>query len=354
MPQIPTLVNIPTNIITGFLGVGKTTAIQHLLNQKPKSERWAVLVNEFGEVGIDASLVSGHHAEESGVYLREVPGGCMCCASGLPMQIALNMLLAKSKPDRLLIEPTGLGHPKEVLSVLNGPFYREVLDVRATITLVDVRKLTDTRYLDNAIFRQQLAIADVLVGNKADLYQPQDIDSFDAFLRSQAELADVPRFTVEHGRLELDWLDRPCAQRSVGVMTSEVGAQDASAKGFVTTTFAPVIPACGYLRINNHGQGFHSSGWLFVADYIFDDAALYSVLLGVEAVRLKGVFITSEGIVGYNKVDDVLTRVELDDSSDSRVEIISSSTSGMEALEQALLKCLTNPRPEVHLLLEHN
>ena len=106
---------VPTNIITGFLGVGKTSTILHLLKNKPGRERWAVLVNEFGEIGIDGSLVEGRHGYEQGVVVREVPGGCMCCAAGLPMQVALNQLLVKARPDRLLIEPTGSGQPKDCL-----------------------------------------------------------------------------------------------------------------------------------------------------------------------------------------------------------------------------------------------
>ncbi len=99
---------IPVNIITGFLGVGKTTAIQYLLQNKPDTERWAVLVNEFGEIGIDAGLMSNEE-KSGGVFMKEVPGGCMCCTAGLPMQIALNQLIRQAKPDRLIIEPTGLG-----------------------------------------------------------------------------------------------------------------------------------------------------------------------------------------------------------------------------------------------------
>ncbi len=64
---------IPTNVITGFLGAGKTTVILHLLKQKPKDEVWGVLVNEFGEVGIDGAMLAG-----SGAVVREIPGGCMC------------------------------------------------------------------------------------------------------------------------------------------------------------------------------------------------------------------------------------------------------------------------------------
>ena len=102
-----------TNLITGFLGSGKTTTIRHLLANKPEHERWAVLVNEFGEIGIDGALLA-----DSGAVLKEIPGGCMCCVNGLPMQVGLNMLLQQNKPDRLLIEPTGLGHPKQILSLL--------------------------------------------------------------------------------------------------------------------------------------------------------------------------------------------------------------------------------------------
>ena len=70
---------VPTNVITGFLGVGKTTAILHLLTHKPSDERWAVLVNEFGEIGVDGSLFEGRSSNEKGVFIREVPGGCMLC-----------------------------------------------------------------------------------------------------------------------------------------------------------------------------------------------------------------------------------------------------------------------------------
>jgi G3E family GTPase len=68
---------VPTNVITGFLGVGKTTAILNLLKSKPDNERWAVLVNEFGEIGEDGSLFEGQHSQEQGVFIREVPGGCL-------------------------------------------------------------------------------------------------------------------------------------------------------------------------------------------------------------------------------------------------------------------------------------
>jgi len=167
--------SVPTNIITGFLGVGKTSTILHLLKHKPVTERWAVLVNEFGEIGIDGGLIEGQASDDK-VFIREVPGGCMCCASGVPMQVALNQLLSNAKPDRLLIEPTGLGHPKEVLQVLSSEHYSKVLSLQKTITLVDARKLSDERYTNHDTFNQQIAIADTVVGNKSDQYNTVDRD----------------------------------------------------------------------------------------------------------------------------------------------------------------------------------
>jgi len=126
-------------------GVGKTSTILQLLKTKPAQERWAVLVNEFGEIGIDGSVFESQHSEQHGVYIREVPGGCMCCTAGVPMQVELAQLLRRAKPDRLLIEPTGLGHPTEVLQTFNGQTFKDALDIQNVITVVDARQLSDKR-----------------------------------------------------------------------------------------------------------------------------------------------------------------------------------------------------------------
>ncbi len=157
-----------TNLITGFLGSGKTTSILHLLAQKPADEKWAVLVNEFGEVGIDGALLA-----DSGALLKEIPGGCMCCVNGLPMQVGLNTLLRQGKPDRLLIEPTGLGHPKQILDILTAAVYEPWIDLRATLCILDPRQLLDERAVSNDNFRDQLAAADIIVAMSHDGTPPR-------------------------------------------------------------------------------------------------------------------------------------------------------------------------------------
>ena len=325
---------IPTNIITGFLGVGKSTAILHLLKQKPAGERWAILVNEFGEVGIDGSLFTGQETGDQGVFIREVPGGCMCCAAGLPMQIALTRLLTHAKPQRLLIEPTGLGHPEEVLAVLAADHYREVLDLRATITLVDARKVRDDRYTSHSIFNRQLAVADIIVANKADQYQPEDFPALLDFLEDSSRLDCKSVFQVSQGALQLDWLAAPASQSDCA------HHQHHEQQNPALLPETPDIPEAGYLSIDNNGEGFYSRGWIFNPEWTFDARKLYALLMGVNAERIKGVLITDQGITAFNKADNVLTETTLDDCMDSRIECISSDRHSLETLEGALLDCV--------------
>ena len=331
-----TIKAIPTNVITGFLGVGKSTAIMNLLKHKPDHERWAVLVNEFGEVGIDGSLFSGKETEESGVFIREVPGGCMCCAAGLPMQVALNMLLAHAKPHRLLIEPTGLGHPEEVLAVLASEHYRDVLDLHATIALVDARKTHDDRYTHHPTFNQQLDIADVIVANKADQYQPEDFPALLDYLE-RTNGVNTPVFQVSQGRLQPDWLDAPSYEPTHNHHHGHHHDQESSS--YLPAT--PNIPSTGYLSIQNEGEGFYSRGWVFTSEWVFDSHKLFALLSGADAERIKGVFITQQGVIAYNKTDSVLTKITLNDCMDSRIECISREASVLEHLEEKLLNCVT-------------
>ena len=323
---------VPTNIITGFLGVGKTSAILHLLKSKPANERWAVLVNEFGEIGVDGSLFQGQHSEDGNVFIREVPGGCMCCAAGLPMQIALNQLLARAKPDRLLIEPTGLGHPIEVLEVLTAEYYFNVLSIEKIITLVDARNLADPRYTEHATFNQQIAIADVVVGNKQDLYQPQDRVQLEHYAKSKSQ-SDVEVVFTEQGRLSLTTLEG-ATHASAGFHHHHHHSKGAEQDSLVN---AP-LPESGYLKAVNQGEGFHSIGWRFDSRKIFNRQALFLFLSGVVAERVKAVFITESGIFGYNLTPDALTEIELDDCFESRIDIIASEI--CEQWEAQLLDCL--------------
>ena len=305
---------VPTNIITGFLGAGKTSAILNLLKCKPAGERWAILLNEFGEIGVDGSIVQGQSHEDDGVYIREVPGGCMCCTSGLPMQIALTQLLRRARPHRLLIEPTGLGHPLEVLQTLSSDYNRDVLSIQKTLTLVDARNLSDERYTTHASFLQQLSIADIIVANKDDLSSDQDRRALQSFVRGVCR-PDMQIVYTQYGRLELALLS--------GATGTEVdpGIDDDRKLQPVLASGLP-IPECGYITAINGGEGFESIGWRFGPEKVFNRARLLTFLRRLDVERMKAVFITNDGVFAYNMTRDALTEGELDDCEESRVEII--------------------------------
>lgn len=325
------LTAIPTNIITGFLGAGKTSTILQLLESKPRGERWAILVNEFGEIGVDGSLFQGLHNEEQHVYIREVPGGCMCCTGNLPMQIALNQLLSRAKPHRLLIEPTGLGHPKEVMEILSADYYREVLTIEKTVTLVDARQLSNKRYTGNETFNQQIAIADIIVGNKQDLYRASDKTKLKDYAVTNAA-PGVKIFFAEQGKISVDLLhgatrssdDTNHHHKKVSLRYKKVNENAA--------------PKFGSIKAVKQGESFESIGWRFAPTEVFDHTKLFAFLNGIVAERMKAVFITDKGIYGYNLTRDALTEIELHDCLESRIEIIACELS--ERWEQELLAAL--------------
>lgn len=324
---------VPTNIVTGFLGVGKTSAILHLLKNKPANERWAVLVNEFGEIGIDGRLIGGQLTNNQGVFISEVPGGCMCCAAGVPMQVALNQLLKHAKPDRLLIEPTGLGHPKEILQVLSASHYQKILSLQKTVTLVDARNLSDSRYTEHDIFNQQIAIADIIVGNKVDLYNDKDKQQLTSYIKTHTQGHTEVVFS-QRGEIPLELLAGTTFKNKV-TPHSHHFHQHKTAKPLASNM---PIPDCGFIKAVNQGEGFCSIGWRFSSDIVFNYAKLTLLLSTLKAERIKAVFITDTGIVGYNITADTLKEITLETCSESRIEIIATELD--DELDAAIMACI--------------
>jgi len=302
----------PVNLITGFLGVGKTTALLHLLAQRPPGARWAVLVNEFGQVGIDGATLT-----QAGVAVREVPGGCICCSAQLPLRVSLTRLLREVKPERLLIEPTGLGHPAGVIDVLRSEGLASAVELRNVICLVDPRQLSDEKYRNLETYQDQLALADVLVANKCDLATREQLQAFQEFA---ANCYPPKRWVaqVAHGALDPAWLEL----ESTGAQSS-VAVHDSSA--FVTR------------------------GWVFPAERVFDVSKLKDLFAvwasDARIVRAKGVFRIGRDWRLLNLAGGQVDMQPIAYRRDSRVELIAckhpeTDWSGVEAgLFAALLAC---------------
>jgi G3E family GTPase len=178
---------IKVTLVTGFLGAGKTTLIRHLLAQSPLNERWAVLVNEFGDIGLDGAFYA-----DLGVAISEVPGGCVCCTTSAAFQQGLNQLIRQYNPDRIFIEPSGLGHPKQIMQKLRIASYQDVLFLTGAFCVLDARNLKDERYTKHDIFNDQIESADGIVLSHVDRYQQEDIDRVEARFGALALKASAP------------------------------------------------------------------------------------------------------------------------------------------------------------------
>ncbi|RJX67145.1 GTP-binding protein [Vibrio sinensis] len=318
---------VPTNIITGFLGVGKTTSILNLLKNKPSDENWAVLVNEFGEIGIDGAMMT-----DQGALIKEVPGGCMCCTAGVPMSVGINALL-RHKPDRLIIEPTGLGHPKQVIATLTSAQYENYVDLKATIALVDPRNLSIEKYTSNQNFNDQLNSADVIMGNKLDLCSDHDVQQFNDWV-SQQSPAKVFSQLVNQGEMPFEVLDIERVQGGASTHIEAHHHQHADLEPQFELS-----PGQPFLRKENKGQGYFSCGWLFGAEYLFDFDQLFSILSALTAERVKAVMNTTQGCYAFNVANGVVSVHQMSlEGFESRLEVIDSQLLPWDQLETILLE----------------
>jgi len=328
---------IPTNLITGFLGSGKTTAILHLLRSKPQNSKWAVLVNEFGDVGIDGAMLSQYDLQD-GVFIKEVPGGCICCAAGLPLQIALNLLIKKANPERIIIEPTGVGHPKKVMDVLTGEFYQSVLDIKATLCLVEAYKLKEDKYVKNETFIDQLNMADVLLASKSDKATEDELEYFYKFSESfQNKKAHVS--AIEFGQFSSDLLD---INRNDERTSHFPHAHTSSNHSHEVEEPVDTPPDDNFQwqRYENNGQGYFGCGWIFDPSIIFDESRLDEFVTNKAFTRVKGIFRTLNGWVLLNRSEDEYSKISHEEMKDSRVEIIEELEHDWNEVEQLLLVCI--------------
>ncbi|MGM0769122.1 MAG: CobW family GTP-binding protein [Pseudomonadota bacterium] len=316
---------IKTNLILGFLGVGKTTAILDLLRNRPTGEVWAVLVNEFGEVGIDGALL-----ETEGAFVREIPGGCMCCVAGLPMQIGLNQLIHKARPDRLLIEPTGLGHPSQIIETLTSEHYQGVLDLGPVICLVDPRRLADARVRDNVQFRDQVAISDILVANKTDVCTPEQIAGFDDWA---ATLTPEKRavFHTSFGQMAPQWLngDADLPEVTTPHAHHHRPRQPQADAG-------SDINEQPWQLVTNRGQGHVSVGWRIHPELKLDENAVLAMAMDDGVARFKAVVHCLDGWRAVNVADGALSVVATEPRELSRLEVIAGRELDAGALDRQM------------------
>lgn len=319
---------IPVHIISGFLGAGKTTLLKKLLLQKPETEKWAVLMNEFGQIGVDQQMLP----QDQGFAVQELLGGCLCCSSQLPMQIALSRLLSEVKPDRLFIEPTGLGHPGQLLEQLTEPHWHPHLSMRALVTVVDGSRLHDSDWTAQNLYADQLKAAQIIVVSHADSMSNADHlalkDLQQVYLPYQQQW-----LYSENGELNLTQIDQAYigSPRKIQPLL-RIQQQQA---GTVSTE----IKQLPYHYVES-AQGYSVAGWKLPKRWVFDFLDLLDLLCEQKDwLRIKGIFHTNQGWKTFNFNPEQFNYQSCEEGIDNRVEIIYQSEREWLEFENQLMQC---------------
>ncbi len=333
---------IPVNIIWGFLGAGKTTLIRHLLSLNSQKENWVVLVNEFGQVGIDGAVL-----ESSGVQVKEIAGGCMCCVGNVVTRVALNQIIKELKPERLIIEPSGLAHPDELLSMLAEDQYQEVLWLESSTAVVDARNISDSRYTQHEIFNAQIALCDRLFASKSNHYSEQDLELLTTYATVKNPGLIKNQFLTTFNDLDIHWLTKqiknnshPLQEQSDHSHSHHHDHHDHhhhDEEEEVDTS----VQAEEIKSFEGATGGDHSCGFVFGAAYSFSLAKVESELMGFDGFRAKSLLKTDQGTVLFDSVKGVLTKQFMDQPLEqSRFEFIDGQPLSEVQLRATLTNCL--------------
>ena len=199
---------IPATVVTGFLGAGKTTLIRHML-QNADGKRIALIINEFGDLGVDGDILKGCGDETcTEDDVMELPNGCICCTVADDFIPTMEKLLEReNKPDHIVIETSGLALPQPLVRAFNWPEIKTKVTVDGVVTVVDGKAVTEGRFahsveavdaqrkLDESLdhetplselFEDQVACADMIVVNKSDLLDADEAKDLVAKLKGES------------------------------------------------------------------------------------------------------------------------------------------------------------------------
>lgn len=187
------------DIISGFLGAGKTTFIQKLLQEALKGENVVLIENEFGEIGIDSGFL-----KNSGIEIREMNQGCICCSLVGDFETSLKEVIEKYQPDRILIEPSGVGKLSDILSAVKTVSANLPVHLDGAVTVVDASKAKLYNKNFGEFFDDQIRFATTVVLSRTDIAKEEKVEEAVAIVRKvnpKANLITTPIQELSGGKL---------------------------------------------------------------------------------------------------------------------------------------------------------
>ncbi|BBP42893.1 CobW family GTP-binding protein [Thiosulfativibrio zosterae] len=341
---------IKVNIICGPLGSGKTTLVKQLLEQKPSDESWAVLVNEFGSIGIDGAILS----DAPKVMVTQMPGGCICCSAKGELKTTIEQLIQQMPNlDRLLIEPTGLGEPDSLVDLFKDAELSKNFEVQTLFSVFDIAHTSISELKSLTIMQSLLSMADILVLNKQDLATPEQTDS----LKHYCETLYPPKqaiLTTSHSQLDPSYLShshrfisgfrlQPHAPTSINT----IAHQHASTQVSTELPYQPLELPCLLNRAYKHQLGVASIGWIFTPELVFNWMALKNLFENLQkqpglVKRAKGVLRAGAPWMLFQYAAGEVTREYIAYRQDSRLELLLESPADFDFIgfEKLLMSCI--------------
>lgn len=291
MSKLPDLGRIPATIVTGFLGSGKTTLIRHLLRQAP-DRRVALIINEFGDVGFDGSLLDAAAASTcSAGDLIELANGCICCTVADEFLPAMESLLVQDEPpDAIIIETSGLALPQPLVKAFGWPGVKGRVTVDGVITVVDADALAMGRLAPSHTRQNDLRETDAALSHHdpiEELFQDQ-MRCADLVVISKSDLCDAPG--LARAKTIVDRERRPQSRTIAAVMG---GLAPEIALGISAGAEEDLRTRLSHHELAGEDDHEHDDFTSFVADAGYPDknaadAAILEAIGQPDVLRIKG------------------------------------------------------------------
>lgn len=270
------------DIISGFLGAGKTTLIKKMLEEKLHTEKVVIIENEFGEVGIDGSVL-----KNSGIEVREINSGCICCTLVGDFTRAIQEVIMKYTPDRIIIEPSGVGKLSDVIKACDTPKLKEILTINMLIAVVDALKYQIYKINFGEFFENQIKHAKTIILSRSQKVENKKLEAIAASIHESNPSANI---------ITTPWEALPSEH------IISVAEQDTSVSLEHQLTDTPVHHkdckcGCHHEHSHNHNASEVFDVWGVETPKIFEEKELNTKLKALENENLYGTILRAKAIL---------------------------------------------------------